>query len=165
MAKDHSFDIVSEVDFQEVTNAVEQAKKEIAQRYDFKDSKSTIDWNKQEKSITLHTENDFRLRSLTDVLHTKMSKRGVSIRCLEPGAVEKAIGGSVRQGFKVQSGIAQEKAKEIVKYLKQSKIKVQAQIQADQVRVQSAKIDLLQEVIGLIKRQNFGIDLQFINYR
>ncbi len=165
MAKDHSFDIVFEINFQEINNAVEQSKKEIATRYDFKDSNSSIKWDLTDKKIEINTENEFRLRSIIDIIQTKFAKRGVSLRSWDPQEVEKALGGTVRQVIKILHGIAIDKAKEIVRYIKDSKIKAQAQIQSDQVRVQSAKIDNLQEVQQLVKGKNFGLDLQFINYR
>lgn len=166
MAKDHSFDIVSEVDVQEVDNAVQQARKELAQRFDFKGSMSSIDLDKTEKTLTLKTENDFRLKTLTDLLQTKLIKRGVSLKALDYGKVETGmVGGSVKQVITVRSGIASDKAKEIVKYIKEAKLKVQAQIQDEQIRVQAAKIDDLQAVIGLIRQKDFDVDLQFVNYR
>lgn len=165
MAKDHSFDIVSNVDLQEATNAIDQTKKEISQRFDFKDSKSSIDWNKDEKTVTIQTESDFRLRAITDILETKFAKRGVSLKSLEPGAMEKATGGGVRQVTKIRQGIPSEKAKEIVKFIKETKIKVQPSIQQDQVRVQAAKIDALQEIIKVLRGHSFDLDLQYINYR
>jgi len=164
-SQNHSFDIVSGVNLQEVSNAVDQAKKEISQRYDFKDSKSTIEWNLKDKKIILESENDFRLKALIDVLQTKMAKRGVSLKSLDYKPAEKATGGSLRQTIEIIQGLKSEKAKEIVKYIKETKIKVQAQIQEDQVRVTSAKIDNLQELIGLVKAKSFGVDLQFENYR
>ena len=165
MAKDHSSDIVSEVNLQEITNAVEQARKEIGQRFDFKDSQSRIDWNLAEKSLTVHTESDFRLKAVTDILQTKFAKRGVSVRSMDQQPVEKATGGSVRQVIKIRQGIETEKAREIVRFIKDSKLKAQPSIQEAQVRVQSAKIDDLQELIRILRSKNFGIDLQFINYR
>jgi len=165
MAKDHSFDIVSEVDFQEVLNALEQTKKEVAQRFDFKGSNTVVDFDKTKKTITLTTESEMRLKSLTDILETKMAKRHISLKALEFGPTDKAAGGSVRQEITIVNGISIEKAKEIVKRVKQSKLKVQAQIQKDQVRVQSAKIDTLQDAIQYVKSKDFGVDLQFINYR
>lgn len=165
MPKDHSFDIVSQVDLQEVTNAVEQSRKEVATRFDFKGSNSVIEWNLQEKKITIKTENELRLKSLRDILDTKFAKRQVSLKCLDEGVVEKATGGSVRQVLTIKQGIEAEKAKEIVKAIKATKLKVQTQIQDDQIRVQAAKIDDLQSTIQLIKTQDFGLDIQFINYR
>ncbi|MBP9732868.1 MAG: YajQ family cyclic di-GMP-binding protein [Candidatus Omnitrophica bacterium] len=165
MSKDHSFDIVSQVDLQEVTNAVEQARKEVATRFDFKGSNSSIEWDLQEKKITLKTENELRLRSLRDILETKFAKRQVSLKCLDEGEMESATGGTVRQVLTIKQGIASDKAKEIVKFIKAAKLKAQATIQEEQIRVQAAKIDDLQTVIQMVKSQDFGIDLQFINYR
>ncbi len=165
MAKDSSFDIVSEVNLQEITNAVDQARKEIGQRFDFKGSMSKIDWSLAEKTLTVHTESEFRLKAVTDILQTKFAKRGVSVRALDPQQVEKATGGSVRQVIKIKMGIEIEKAREIVRFIKDTKMKVQPSIQEDKVRVQSAKIDNLQELIRVLRGHDFGIDLQFINYR
>jgi hypothetical protein len=165
MSKDHSFDIVSQVDLQEVTNAVEQSRKEVATRFDFKGSNSLIEWDLQEKKITLKTENEMRLKSLRDILDIKFAKRQVSLKSIEEAEVEKATGGTVRQVLTIKQGIASDKAKEIVKAIKAGKMKVQALIQEEQVRVQAGKIDDLQAVIQVVKAQNFGLDLQFINYR
>lgn len=164
-SKEHSFDVVSQVDLQEVSNAVDQARKEIATRFDFKDSKTQIDWNKDEKTLTLHTESDFRLKAVTDILQTKFAKRGVSLKAMEPQAVERATGGTVRQVIKLRQGIPSEKAKEIVKFIKETKLKVQPTIQGEQVRVSSVKIDFLQDILQHLRKQDFGLDLQFINYR
>ncbi|MBI2095011.1 MAG: YajQ family cyclic di-GMP-binding protein [Candidatus Omnitrophica bacterium] len=165
-SKDHSFDIVSEVNLQEVDNAVQQAKKEIAQRFDFKDSASSIDFDKSEKSITLKTENEYRLKTLIDLLYTKCAKRGVSLKALKPDTMIAGMaGGSVKQVIKIQNGIPSDKAKEIVRNLKESKIKVQAQIQEDKVRAQSPKIDELQAAIAHLKSKDFGLDLQYVNFR
>jgi cyclic-di-GMP-binding protein len=165
-SKDHSFDVVSEVNLQEVDNALAQANKEISQRYDFKDSITSIDFDKAEKKITVKTDNDYRLKAVTDILQTKFAKRGVSLKALNFGKVESGmVGGSVRQEITIQNGIVSEKAKEIIKHIKDLKIKVQAQIQSDQVRVQAPKIDDLQSVIAFLKSKDFGIDLQFINFR
>ena len=164
-SKDHSFDIVSQVDLQEVSNAVEQSKNEIATRFVFRDSKRSIDWNKEDKAITLQTENEFRIKAILDILQTRMAKRGVSLKSMERGQMGKASGGTVRQEIKIIQGIPSEKAKEIVKFIKDTKLKIQAQIQQDQVRVQSVKIDNLQEIIRLLRNKDFGPDLQYINYR
>src|SRR3989338_5874132 len=140
-SKDHSFDVVSEVSLQEVDNAVQQAKKELAQRFDFKGSNSSMDLDKTAKTITLKTENEYRLKTLVDLLQTKCVKRAVSLKALKFEKLETGmIGGSVKQVVTIQQGIASDKAKEIVKAVKESKIKVQAQIQSDQVRVQAPKI-------------------------
>ncbi len=165
-SKDHSFDIVSEVSMQEVDNAVQQAKKELDQRFDFKGSNSSIELDKLQKTITLKTENEYRLKTLEDLLQTKSVKRGVSIKALKFENLETGmIGGSVKQVVTIQNGIPSDKAKEIVKSIKESKIKVHAQIQEDQVRVQSPKIDELQSLIAYVKQRDFGVDLQFINFR
>ena len=165
-SKDHSFDIVSEVDMQEVDNAVTQARKELAQRFDFKGSESLMELDKALKTITLKTENEYRLKTLVDLLQTKCVKRNVSLKSLQYEKVESGmVGGSVKQVVKIQSGIPSDKAKEIVKYIKDLKMKVQPQIQAEQVRVQAAKIDDLQALIGALRQKNFEVDLQFINYR
>ncbi len=165
-SKDHSFDLVSEVDMQEADNAVQQVKKELAQRFDFKGSQSSVDLDKAEKKITIKTENDFRLKTLVDMLQTKCVKRGVSLKSLKYEDVETGmVGGSVKQVITIQSGIPSDKAKEINKSLKEAKLKVQTQIQGEQVRIQSPKIDDLQAAIAFLKGQNFEIDLQFVNFR
>ena len=165
-SKDHSFDIVSEVNLQEVDNAVTQAKKELAQRFDFKGSESSMELDKLEKTITLKTENEYRLKTLIDLIQTKCVKRGVSLKSLQYEKVESGmVGGSVKQVIKIQNGIPSDKAKDIVKYIKESKLKVQPQIQSEQVRVQAVKIDDLQALIGMLRQKDFNVDLQFINYR
>jgi uncharacterized protein YajQ (UPF0234 family) len=165
-SKDHSFDVVSEVDMQELDNAVIQVKKEISQRFDFKDSMSSVDLNKSEKKITLKADNEYKLKTVVDMLQLKCAKRNVSLKALEYGPIETGhVGGSVNQTVTVQSGIPADKAKDIVRTIKEAKMKVQASIQSDQVRVQSLKIDELQTAIGLLKSKDFGLDLQFINFR
>ena len=165
MAKDSSFDVVSQVDVPEVVNAVHQAQKEMEQRFDFRGSKSSIEFDEKNSTLTLVGDDDFKLRNVIDILEGKFSKRGVSLRALDYGKVEPAAGGTVRQVATLRQGIPQEKAKEITKVVRDSKIKVQATIQGDQVRISGAKKDDLQTVIALLKEQDFGIDLQFINYR
>jgi len=165
MAKDHSFDIASEVNLQEVTNAVEQSRKEVVQRYDFKGSQTSINWDKTDLKITVSTENDLRLRSVLDILKTRFAKRGVSVRSIEYASVEKASHGFVRQLLTIRKGIPQDTAREIVKYIKGLKVKAQSQIQNDQVRVQSSKIDTLQDLIKVLRTKDFGLDIQFLNYR
>lgn len=166
MAADHSFDIVSQVNFMEVDNAVVQAQKELAQRFDFKGSISTIEFDKTAKTITLKTENEFRLKTLSDMIQVRLAKRGVSLKSLKFGKIETGmVGGSVKQVVNIQNGLESDKAKEISKYIRDLKMKVQPNIQADQVRVQAAKIDDLQSLIGLLRQKDFGVDLQFINYR
>ena len=165
-SKDHSFDIVSEVSLQEVDNAVSQAMKEISQRFDFKGSMSSLELNKTEKTITLKAENDYKLKTITDMLQTKCVKRGVSLKALQYGKIETGqIGGSLRQVITLQNGIPSDKAKEINKAVKELKLKVQATTQGEQVRVQAPKIDDLQAAIGALKGMDFGIDLQFSNFR
>lgn len=165
MAKDSSFDVVSQVDVPEVVNAVHQAQKEMEQRFDFRGSKSSIEFDEKNSTLTLVGDDDFKLRNVIDILEGKFSKRGVSLRALDYGKVEPAAGGTVRQVATLRQGIPQEKAKEITRVVRDSKIKVQATIQGDQVRISGAKKDDLQAVIALLKEQDFGIDLQFINYR
>ena len=163
MAGDNSFDIVSDVDLMEVSNAVQQAMKEIRQRFDFKGSVSDIKLEKD--SLTLNSDDESRLKAVIDILTTKLVKRGVSLKALEYGAIQPAAKGSVRQVVTVRKGIPTEKAKEIVKFIKGSGIRVQAQIQEDQVRVVGKKRDDLQAVIQAVKGKDFGLDLQFTNYR
>ncbi len=159
-----SFDIVSKVNVQEVDNAVNQAQKEMQQRYDFKGSKSEIKWDKKEE-MTLVGDDDGKLRSVNDILQGKLVKRGVSLKAIEYGKVEDASGSMKRQVLKLRQGIPTEKGKEIVKIIKEAKLKVQSQIQDDQVRVSGKKIDDLQEVIQLLKSKDLDIDLQFVNMR
>jgi len=162
-AKDNSFDVVSKIDMQEVNNAVNQTIKEIQQRYDFKGSKSTVTLN--EDKITIISDDDFKLKSVIDILQSKMVKRNVSLKALEYGKIEAAAGDTVRQVITLQSGISKEKAKDITKLIKESKLKVQAQYQDDQVRVTGKSKDDLQQAIQLLKERDLGIDLQFINFR
>lgn len=159
-----SFDIVSKVNMQEVDNAVNQAQKEMQQRYDFKGSKSEIKWEKKEE-MTILADDDSKLASVIDILQTKFVKRGVSLKALDYGKVEDAAGSMKRQVVKLRMGIPTEKAKEIIKIIKDAKLKVQTQIQDEQVRVTGKKIDDLQEVIQLLKSKDVDIDLQFENMR
>jgi uncharacterized protein YajQ (UPF0234 family) len=158
-----SFDVVSQVNLQEVDNAVNQARKEIAQRYDFKDTRTEIAWDK--KAITIVSESEFKVKAVVDVLQSKLVRRGVSLKSLKYAPIEPAAGGRARQVIEIQQGIDPERAREIVKVIKDSKLKVQAQIQADQVRVSGKKKDDLQEVIRLLREQDFGLPLQFVNFR
>ena len=158
-----SFDIVSKVEMQEVDNAVNQTVKEIAQRYDFKKSKSEVTLEKE--SIKILADDDFRLKSIIDILQSKFLKRGISVKALQYGTAETASGGMVRQIITVQQGISKEKGKEVIAAIKETKLKVQAQIQDDQVRVTGKNIDDLQEIIQLLKGKDLGIELQFINFR
>lgn len=159
-----SFDIVSKVDLQEMDNAVNQAIKEIQQRYDFKGSKSEIRWDKKEE-VTVIGDDDNKLKSVIDILQTKMVKRGVSLKSLDYGKVEAASGDLRRQVIKIIQGIPTEKAKEITKIIKELKVKVQAQIQEEQIRVTGKKIDDLQEVIQALKGMDLDINLQYVNMR
>ena len=165
MADEHSFDIVSKVDLQEVLNAVQQAMKEIEQRFDFKGSKSSIELNKDKHEITVISDDDLKLKSVLDILQTKLVKRGISLKALNYGKTEQAAGGTVKQIITLQQGIPVEKAKEIVKIIKDTKIKVQSEIQKDQVRVRGKKIDDLQVMMKLLKEKNLDIHIEFINYR
>lgn len=165
MAEEHSFDVVCNVDMQEVTNAVQQAVKEISQRFDFKGSKSSIDLDKDKGAITLVSDDEQKLKSVIDILQSKLVKRSISLKALIYGKVEQASGGTVRQVVTLQQGIPQEKAKEIVRLIKDTKLKVNAEIQKDQVRVRGKNIDDLQTLIGKIKEKDFGIMVQFLNYR
>jgi len=165
MAQEFSFDVVSKVDLQEVQNAVQQASKEIATRFDFRGSKSKIEWNEKELTLTLTSDDEGKLKSVKDILETRLVKRGVAVRSLDYQKVEPAAMGTVRQIAKIQQGIASEKAKEIVKAIKDRKLKVQAAIQGDQVRVTGRAKDDLQEVITLLRAGDFGVPLQFTNYR
>jgi hypothetical protein len=164
MATDCSFDVVSKVDMDEVKNAVTQAMKEIGQRFDFKGSISKIDL-KDEGVLTLTSDDEVRLKAVVDVLQSKLVKRGVSIRSMEFGKIEPASKGTCRQEVKILQGIPSEKAKGLVKVLKDAKVKVQASIQGDQLRVSGKDKDFLQEAIALLKKNDQGLDLQFTNYR
>ena len=163
MAGSNSFDVVSEVDMMETSNAVQQAMKEIRQRFDFKGSVSDI--KLEGETLTLHSDDESRLKAVIDVLTTKLVKRGVSLKALQYGKIEPATKGTVRQVVTIQKGIPVEKAKEIVKFIKGSGIRVQASIQENQVRVSGKNRDDLQAVIGSLRAQDFGLDLQFTNYR
>jgi cyclic-di-GMP-binding protein len=166
MATMNSFDITSEVDMQEVDNAINQARKEVAQRYDFKGSPATIELDQKNKTLTLTAEDKFKIGALWEIVQTRMVRRNVPVKNLKPGEVEPASAGTVRQVFTLQVGIPSETAKEIVKYLKDAKLKkVQASIQGDQVRVQSPSRDDLQQAIAMLRDHDFGIALQFGNYR
>jgi hypothetical protein len=165
MADEHTFDIVSKVDMQEVSNAVQQAVKEISQRFDFKGSKSSIDLSKEKAEITLVADDDYKLKSLTEILKAKLVKRNVSLKTLNYGNVEKAAGDTLRQLVSLQQGLSPERAKDITKLIKETKLKVQTEIQKDQVRVRAKKIDDLQELIKMLKEKDFDFHIEFINYR
>lgn len=160
-----SFDIVSEVDLQEMDNAVNQANRELAQRYDFKDSKASISYDRKEKKITLVADDDYKLRALTDILSTRMAKRNISLKALKFSAPEKAFEGYLRQTAEICMGIDKEKAKELTTSIKGLKLKVQAQIEGEKIKVSSAKKDELQAVIAHLRGLDFPIPLSFCNYR
>lgn len=160
---DNSFDVVSKVDMQEVSNAIQQALKEIHTRFDLKDSKSNIEQEKD--ALVLHSADEYKLKAVNDVLQQKLVKRGVSLRAFTYGPVEPAAGGTAKRRVTLQQGIAIEKAREIVKLVKDSKKKAQASIQGDLVRISGKDRDTLQEIIQLLRSHDFGIDLQFTNYR
>ena len=160
---ENTFDIVSKIDLEEVKNAIQQALKEIHQRFDLKDSKSNIELEKD--AIVMQSADEYKLKAVNDVLQQKLVKRGVSLKGLTYGAVEPAAGGTSRRKITMQQGIAIEKAKEIVKLVKDSKKKANASIQGDLVRISSKDRDTLQEVIAMLRGNDFGIDLQFTNYR
>jgi len=160
-----SFDIVSEVNLQEVDNAVNQASKELAQRYDFKDSKASVSFDRKEKKITLIADDEFKLRALTDILTTRMAKRNISLKSLKFNTPEKAFEGYLRQAVDICMGIDKEKAKELTGIIKGLGLKVQAQIEGEKIKVSSQKKDDLQQVIAEIKTLDFSIPLSFCNYR
>jgi uncharacterized protein YajQ (UPF0234 family) len=161
---ENTFDVVSKIDLQEVSNAIQQALKEVTTRFDLKDSKSKIDLEGKD-AIILHSADEYKLKAVNDILQQKLVKRGVSLKGLTYAAVEPAAGGTAKQKITLQQGIAIEKARDIVKLIKDSKKKVQASIQGDLVRISGKDRDTLQEVIALLKSRDFGIDLQFTNYR
>lgn len=161
---ENSFDIVSKIDLQEVTNAIQQALKEIHTRFDLKDSKSNIELEGKD-AINLHSIDEFKLKSVNDVFQQKLVKRGVPLKGLTCGVIESAAGSTAKQRITMQQGIPIEKAREIVKLIKNTKKKVNASIQGDLVRVSGKDRDTLQEIIALLRQQDFGIDMQFTNYR
>ena len=167
MAKDASFDVVSEVDLQELRNAVDQARREISQRFDFKNTGSAIELTEEKEApvLTIKSNTDGKVKEVVRVLEEKLVKRQIALKALEKGEIEPAAGGTARQTIKVNQGISTEKAKQIVKFIKDKKLKAQAAVQGDQVRVSSKSRDILQEVIQSLKDEDFGIPLQFTNYR
>ncbi|MBV9762964.1 MAG: YajQ family cyclic di-GMP-binding protein [Acidobacteriaceae bacterium] len=162
---ENTFDIVSKIDLTEVSNAIQQASKEIQTRYDLKDSKSSIELNEKEHKVNLASSDEFKLKAVTEILNQKLVKRSVPLKGLQFGTIIPATHGSVRQEISLQQGIPIEKAREIVKIIKDSKLKVQASIQGDLVRVSGKDRDTLQQVIALLKGKDLGIDMQFTNYR
>jgi len=162
---DNSFDVVSIVDMPEVLNAVQQARKEVVTRFDLKDSKSQIDLNEKDNKLVVQSVDDFKVKAVVDILQQKRAKRKVPLKNFTYGPIQPAAGSTARQEITIQSGIPVEKCKEIVKKIKDSKIKVQASIQGDLVRVSGKSRDLLQEAIQLLKGADIGLELQFTNYR
>ncbi|HLH15777.1 MAG TPA: YajQ family cyclic di-GMP-binding protein [Bryobacteraceae bacterium] len=162
---DNSFDIVSKIEIPEVLNAVQQAQKEVSQRYDLKDSKSSIELKEKENKILLASQDEFKVKAVVDILESKLVKRGVPLKGLTFGEITPAAGSTVRQEITLQQGIPTEKAREIVKKIKDTKLKVQASIQGDFVRVAGKDRDTLQSVIQVLRNSDFGIDMQFTNYR
>ena len=163
MAQQNSFDIVSQVDRSEVRNALDQTMKEVRQRFDFKGSHAEV--KVEEDDLVLTAEDETKLRNMNDILQQKLVRRGVPLKALSYGRVEPAAGGTVRQHVAIQQGIPSDKAKEIVKFIKESKVKVQAAIQGDTVRVTGRDRDTLQDVIAQLKSKDFGINMQYTNYR
>ena len=165
MAQNHSFDIVSEIDLQEADNAVNQALKEIHQRFDLKDSNTSVDLNKKDKNLVINTRDDYSLKASIDILQTKFIRRGISIKAFKLDEPEPTSGGRVKQKIDLQSGISKENTKKITALIKNSKLKVSAQIQDEQVRVQGGKIDDLQSIIKLIREADFDFPTQFVNIK
>jgi cyclic-di-GMP-binding protein len=162
---ENTFDIVSKIDLNEVANAIQQTSKEIQTRYDLKDSKSSVELNEKDHKILLASSDEYKLKAVTEILGQKLVKRSVPLKGLQYGSITPAAHNSVRQEITLQQGIATDKAKEIIKVIKDSKLKVQASIQGDLVRVSGKDRDTLQQVIALLKSKDFGIDMQFTNYR
>jgi len=166
MASQCSFDITSNVDLQEVDNALNQARKEVAQRYDFKGAKASIEFDQNESKMVLVADDEFKLNALWEIVQTRLIRRNVPVKNLVRGTVTPAAGSTVRQDITLQQGIPSEKAKDIVKFLKDKKLKkVQATIQADQLRITSPSRDELQDVMRMLREADFGVALQFGNYR
>jgi cyclic-di-GMP-binding protein len=167
MAKDASFDVVSQVDMQEVRNAVDQASREIAQRFDFKNTGSSIELSVEGDSVSLVVKSnpEQKVKDAVKVLEQKLVKRGVALKALQPGEIEPAAGGTARQRIALNQGISTDKAREIVKFVKDMKNKSQASVQGDQVRISSKSRDTLQDIIAALKEKDFGIPLQYTNYR
>lgn len=165
MATDSSFDVVSKVDMAEVVNAVNQATKEMETRFDFRGSKSSITLDEKKGELTLVGDDEMKLKNVIDILETKLIKRGISIKALDYGKVEDAAGGTLKQVITLKQGIPQEKAKQISAAIRDSKLKVKSEIRGEELRVTGAKKDDLQAVITLLRSKDFGIELQFANYR
>ncbi len=165
MASQFSFDVVSKVDMQEMKNAVDQTTKEVSQRFDFKGSKTELTLKEKERELVILSDDEYKLDAVIDILKGKCVKRNVSLKGLTFGKLEEALGSTVRQTVEIQSGIPEDKAKSITKAIKEKKLKAQAQIQGEQIRVQSKSKDELQAVMAYLKQEDFGLDLTFENYR
>ncbi|HJY63821.1 MAG TPA: YajQ family cyclic di-GMP-binding protein [Ignavibacteria bacterium] len=165
MAENYSFDIVSEINWQEIDNAVNQARKEIQQRYDFKGSKSSIDYSQKDKTLTIMADDDFKLKAVVDILQNKFIKRGIPLKAMKFKTAEQASGSMLRQVVEVQQGISKDNCRLIVKIIKDSKLKVQSAIQDEQVRVSGRNKDDLQSAIALVKNAELDFAVQFVNYR
>lgn len=165
MAEEFSFDVVSKVDLQEVENAINQAAKEISTRFDFRGSISRVEFDKKETSLMLYSDDEGKLKSVVDILQNKLIKRNVSLRALSFASVEPAEKGTVKQSVKIKQGIPTEKAKEMVKVIKDSKLKITPSIQSEQIRITSKSKDELQSAMSFLRAKDFGLDLQFANYR
>jgi uncharacterized protein YajQ (UPF0234 family) len=166
MPQQSSFDVTSTIDLQEVDNAVNQARKEVSQRYDFKGARATVEFDKSEGTLTLMADDEFKMEALWEIVQTRLVRRGVPIKNFKPGEIEHAAGSTVRRIIALQQGIPTDAAREIVKFIKDQKLrKVQAAIQADQLRISSPSKDELQQVMRLLREQDFGVALQFGNYR
>lgn len=163
MAKDNSFDIVSRVELAEVDNAINQTQKEIAQRFDFKGSIASV--SREGDALKLVADDDMKLKNLIEIVEAKLIKRGISIKFLDYGTIEHALGGNVKQEIKIRNGLTSENAKEINKLIKESKIKVNSQIQGDELRVSGKSKDDLQSVMAFLKKQDLDVELQFVNFR
>ena len=162
---DYSFDVVSKVDLNVISEAVSAANKEITNRYDFKGTNSNIELNQKDNELKLSSGDEYKVNTLRDIIFTRMAKRGIALKNLQPQKIEAALGGNAKQTVKIQQGIPADKAKEITKTIKEAKLKVSASIQGDQLRVSSKSKDELQAVITLLKGHDFGVELQFTNYR
>ena len=165
MASDHSFDIASKIDKQEVLNAVNQANKEIGHRYDLNGTNSEIDIKQEKNELYLSSSDDYKIKAVSDILKQKLIKRDISLKALNEGNIQQSAGDTVKQVITLQSGIPTDSAKDIVKDIKATKVKVQTQIQGDQVRVTSKKIDDLQQIMQLLKKKEYPFHIQFLNYR
>lgn len=165
MADQHSFDISSKINLQELDNAINQASREVDNRYDLKDSNSKIEFNEKEYALFFESADDYKLKAIVDILKQKLVNRGISLKALKPKSIESSLGGRVKQVINLQQGIDKEEAKKITSFIKDCGVKVQAQIQNDQIRVTGKKIDDLQLVIKKIREKNFEIHMDFVNFR